>query len=73
MSFEARNSVQLTFQQIQEVKFPTDLMGPDRYTRDFKYPHNQKSAGVKSETESHEYLQRLLDSVFPGTFVSGMP
>ncbi|GFW11997.1 transposase [Trichonephila clavipes] len=25
------------------------LDGPDRYTRDFKYPHNQKSAGVKSE------------------------
>ncbi|GFY27534.1 hypothetical protein TNCV_2071531 [Trichonephila clavipes] len=24
------------------------LDGPDRYTRDFKYPHNQKSAGVKS-------------------------
>ncbi|GFW05699.1 uncharacterized protein TNCV_3407651 [Trichonephila clavipes] len=24
------------------------LDGPDRYTRNFKYPHNQKSAGVKS-------------------------
>ncbi|GFW27167.1 general transcription factor II-I repeat domain-containing protein 2A [Trichonephila clavipes] len=24
------------------------LDGPDRYTRDYKYPHNQKSAGVKS-------------------------
>ncbi|GFW35409.1 hypothetical protein TNCV_2612081 [Trichonephila clavipes] len=24
------------------------LHGPDRYTRDFKYPHSQKSAGIKS-------------------------
>ncbi|GFW75119.1 hypothetical protein TNCV_448241 [Trichonephila clavipes] len=31
------------------VSFSSDrLDGPDRYTRDFKYPHNQKSAGVKS-------------------------
>ncbi|GFT90830.1 uncharacterized protein TNCV_3863841 [Trichonephila clavipes] len=43
------------------------LDGPDRYTRDFKYPHNQKSAGVKSgDRGGHGYLQRLLnDSVFP--------
>ncbi|GFX98916.1 hypothetical protein TNCV_1504921 [Trichonephila clavipes] len=34
------------------------LDGPDRYTRDFKYPHNQKSAGAKSG--GHGYLQRLL-------------
>ncbi|GFV92523.1 hypothetical protein TNCV_1744281 [Trichonephila clavipes] len=35
--------------------------GPDRYTRDFKYPHNQKSAGVKSgDRGSHVYLQHLL-------------
>ncbi|GFV19338.1 hypothetical protein TNCV_4240661 [Trichonephila clavipes] len=34
------------------ASFSSDrLDGPDRYTRDFKYPHNQKSAGVKSETE----------------------
>ncbi|GFY12591.1 hypothetical protein TNCV_2447821 [Trichonephila clavipes] len=34
---------------------------PDRYTRDFKYPLNQKSAGVKSgDRGGHGYLQRLL-------------
>ncbi|GFX35795.1 hypothetical protein TNCV_745881 [Trichonephila clavipes] len=33
---------------------------PDRYTRDFKYPHNQKSAGVKSgDRGGHGYLQRF--------------
>ncbi|GFV58547.1 uncharacterized protein TNCV_2915361 [Trichonephila clavipes] len=49
------------------ASFSSDrLDGPDRYTRDFKYPHNQKSAGVKSgDRGDHEYLQRLLDSVFP--------
>ncbi|GFT50595.1 hypothetical protein TNCV_551851 [Trichonephila clavipes] len=37
------------------------LDGPDRYTRDFKYPHYQKSAGVKSgDRGGHGYLQRLL-------------
>ncbi|GFV45810.1 hypothetical protein TNCV_2321701 [Trichonephila clavipes] len=37
------------------------LDGPDRYTRDFKYPHNQKSTGVKSgDRGGHGYLQRLL-------------
>ncbi|GFX45433.1 retrovirus-related Pol polyprotein from transposon gypsy [Trichonephila clavipes] len=31
------------------ASFSSDrLDGPDRYTRDFKYHHNQKSAGVKS-------------------------
>ncbi|GFV21019.1 hypothetical protein TNCV_2280621 [Trichonephila clavipes] len=41
------------------ASFSSDrLYGPDRYTRDFKYPHDQKSAGVKSG--GHEYLQRLL-------------
>ncbi|GFV60515.1 hypothetical protein TNCV_3471501 [Trichonephila clavipes] len=31
------------------ASFSSDrLDGPDRYTRDFKYPHNQKSAGVNS-------------------------
>ncbi|GFW10852.1 hypothetical protein TNCV_4919711 [Trichonephila clavipes] len=31
------------------ASFSSDrLDGPVRYTRDFKYPHNQKSAGVKS-------------------------
>ncbi|GFX26740.1 hypothetical protein TNCV_1839131 [Trichonephila clavipes] len=35
--------------------------GPDRYTRDFKYPHSQKSAGVQSRDRGgHGYLQRLL-------------
>ncbi|GFU39289.1 hypothetical protein TNCV_3811331 [Trichonephila clavipes] len=44
------------------ASFSSDrLDGPDRYTRDFKYRHNQKSAGVKSEDRgSHEYLQHLL-------------
>ncbi|GFU03231.1 uncharacterized protein TNCV_2721191 [Trichonephila clavipes] len=35
--------------------------GPDRYTRNFKYPHNQKSSGVKSgDRGGHGYLQCLL-------------
>ncbi|GFV62261.1 hypothetical protein TNCV_985251 [Trichonephila clavipes] len=44
------------------ASFSSDrLDGPDRYTRDFKYPHNQKSAGVKSGNRGgHGYLQRLL-------------
>ncbi|GFW34371.1 hypothetical protein TNCV_220971 [Trichonephila clavipes] len=44
------------------ASFSSDrLDGPDRYTRDFKYPHNQKSAGVKSRDRGgHGYLQRLL-------------
>ncbi|GFS60746.1 hypothetical protein TNCV_2001521 [Trichonephila clavipes] len=44
------------------ASFSSDrLYGPDRYTRDFKYPHNQKSAGVKSGNRGgHRYLQRLL-------------
>ncbi|GFT73253.1 uncharacterized protein TNCV_459661 [Trichonephila clavipes] len=44
------------------VSFSSDrLDGPDRYTRDFKYSHNQKSAGVKSGNRGgHGYLQRLL-------------
>ncbi|GFV73992.1 hypothetical protein TNCV_5108331 [Trichonephila clavipes] len=37
------------------------LDGPDRYTRDFKYPHNQKSAGIQSgDRGGHGYLQCLL-------------
>ncbi|GFT32489.1 hypothetical protein TNCV_4484781 [Trichonephila clavipes] len=37
------------------------LDGPDKYTRDFKYPHSQKCAGVKSGNRGgHGYLQRLL-------------
>ncbi|GFT61287.1 hypothetical protein TNCV_1227371 [Trichonephila clavipes] len=37
------------------------LDGPDRYTRDFKYPHNQKSTNVKSgDRGGHGYLQSLL-------------
>ncbi|GFV67249.1 hypothetical protein TNCV_3670041 [Trichonephila clavipes] len=44
------------------ASFSSDrLDGPDRYTRDFKYPHNQKSAGVKpGDRGDHEYMQRLL-------------
>ncbi|GFS92875.1 hypothetical protein TNCV_1162531 [Trichonephila clavipes] len=44
------------------ASFSSDrLDGPDRYTRDFKYPHNQKSADVKSGYRGgHGYLQRLL-------------
>ncbi|GFX88651.1 hypothetical protein TNCV_832811 [Trichonephila clavipes] len=44
------------------ASFSSDrLDGPDKYTRDFKYPHNQKSAGVKSGNRGgHGYLQRLL-------------
>ncbi|GFW93784.1 hypothetical protein TNCV_4220651 [Trichonephila clavipes] len=34
---------------LQIVSFSSDrLDGPDRYTRDFKYLHNQKCAVVKS-------------------------
>ncbi|GFU85555.1 hypothetical protein TNCV_761751 [Trichonephila clavipes] len=40
--------------------------GPDRYTRDFKYSHKQKSADVKSGDQGgHGYLQPANDSVFP--------
>ncbi|GFT10626.1 uncharacterized protein TNCV_1943611 [Trichonephila clavipes] len=48
------------------ASFSSDrLDGPDRYTRDFKYPHNQKSAGVKSgDRGGHEYLQCLLTILF---------
>ncbi|GFW64342.1 uncharacterized protein TNCV_273661 [Trichonephila clavipes] len=44
------------------ASFSSDrLDGPDRFTRDFKYPHNQKSAGVKSGDRGvHGYLQCLL-------------
>ncbi|GFV43308.1 hypothetical protein TNCV_10061 [Trichonephila clavipes] len=44
------------------ASFSSDrLNGPDRYTRDFKYPHNQKSAGDKSgDRGGHGYLQCLL-------------
>ncbi|GFT74380.1 hypothetical protein TNCV_539281 [Trichonephila clavipes] len=44
------------------ASFSSDrLDGPDRYTRDFKYPYNQKSAGFKSgDRGGHGYLQRLL-------------
>ncbi|GFX31524.1 hypothetical protein TNCV_3444891 [Trichonephila clavipes] len=34
---------------LQIASFRSDrLDGPDRYTQYFKYPHNQKSDGVKS-------------------------
>ncbi|GFU53892.1 KRAB-A domain-containing protein 2 [Trichonephila clavipes] len=47
--------------RVQHVRISDRLYGPDRYTRDFKYPHNQKSAGVKSgDRGGHGYLQRLL-------------
>ncbi|GFW35516.1 uncharacterized protein TNCV_3071441 [Trichonephila clavipes] len=44
------------------ASFSSDrLDGPDRYTRDFKYPHNQKSVGFKSgDRGGHGYLQLLL-------------
>ncbi|GFX36227.1 uncharacterized protein TNCV_2065651 [Trichonephila clavipes] len=44
------------------TSFSSDRLDkPDRYTRDFKYPHNQKSAGVKSRDQGgHGYLQRLI-------------
>ncbi|GFW72229.1 hypothetical protein TNCV_702661 [Trichonephila clavipes] len=44
------------------TSFSSDRLDePDRYTRDFKYPHNQKSAGVKSRDRGgHGYLQSLL-------------
>ncbi|GFT69182.1 putative transposable element [Trichonephila clavipes] len=44
------------------ASFSSDrLDGPDRYTRDLKYPHNQKSSGVKSGSRGgHGYLQLLL-------------
>ncbi|GFU01644.1 hypothetical protein TNCV_1521851 [Trichonephila clavipes] len=44
------------------ASFSSDrLDGSDRYTREFKYPHNQKSAGVKSGDRGGDgYLQRLL-------------
>ncbi|GFT37693.1 hypothetical protein TNCV_3614861 [Trichonephila clavipes] len=50
------------FFSTDRIFFSSDkLDGPDRYTRDFKYPHNQKSAGVKSGNRGgHGYLQRLL-------------
>ncbi|GFV07533.1 hypothetical protein TNCV_1715181, partial [Trichonephila clavipes] len=55
------------------------LDGPrDRYTRDFKYPHNQKFMhGMLCHGETEEdvrYLQRLGCNICPpGTSVSGMP
>ncbi|GFW27232.1 uncharacterized protein TNCV_1376561 [Trichonephila clavipes] len=70
-----RHSRRVTIQQRQSAtsgcmedtsqriaSFSSDrLDGPDRYTRDFKYPHNRKSAGVKSgDRGGHGYLQRLL-------------
>ncbi|GFT12643.1 uncharacterized protein TNCV_5094191 [Trichonephila clavipes] len=44
------------------ASFSSDRLDePDRYTRDFKYPHNQKSVGFKSgDRGGHGYLQRLL-------------
>ncbi|GFT00322.1 uncharacterized protein TNCV_2738761 [Trichonephila clavipes] len=44
------------------ASFSSDrLDGPERYTRDFKYPLNQKSASVKSgDRGDHGYLLCLL-------------
>ncbi|GFU37804.1 hypothetical protein TNCV_1063441 [Trichonephila clavipes] len=40
--------------------------GPDRYTQDFKYPHNQKSASVKSGDRGGDLpAAPANDSVFP--------
>ncbi|GFU52215.1 hypothetical protein TNCV_3052361 [Trichonephila clavipes] len=42
------------------------LDGPDRYTRDFKYPHNRKSAGVKSmeALDNAEHLPFRYPSIY---------
>ncbi|GFV91681.1 hypothetical protein TNCV_4762461 [Trichonephila clavipes] len=47
---------------LQIASFSSDRLDrKDRYTRDFKYPHNQKSTGVTSGDRGvHGYLQRLL-------------
>ncbi|GFS85964.1 hypothetical protein TNCV_1219601 [Trichonephila clavipes] len=44
------------------ASFSSDrLDGLDRYSPDFKYTHNQKSAGVKyGDRGGYGYLQRLL-------------
>ncbi|GFU14921.1 hypothetical protein TNCV_191701 [Trichonephila clavipes] len=48
------------------IAYSDRIDGPDRYTRDFKYPHNQKSAGVKSgDRGGHGYAVPANDSVFP--------
>ncbi|GFW86005.1 hypothetical protein TNCV_1968131 [Trichonephila clavipes] len=51
------------------ASFSSDRLDePDRYTRVFKYPHNQKSAGVISgDRGGHGYLPAAPanDSVFP--------
>ncbi|GFU10499.1 hypothetical protein TNCV_4376031 [Trichonephila clavipes] len=47
---------------------PTDLMDRIDTTRDFKYPHNQKSTGVKSGDQGGQRVlrQRLSNhSLFP--------
>ncbi|GFT66405.1 hypothetical protein TNCV_3208461 [Trichonephila clavipes] len=53
---------------------PTYLDGLDRCTREFKYPHSQKSAGVRSGDQGdqgdHGNLKRLLMIIFPQTSVS---
>ncbi|GFU78156.1 hypothetical protein TNCV_1716101 [Trichonephila clavipes] len=49
------------------ASFSSDrLDGPDRYTRDFKYPLNQKCAGVKSgDRGGYVPAAPANDSVFP--------
>ncbi|GFS79301.1 hypothetical protein TNCV_4409541 [Trichonephila clavipes] len=50
------------------ASFSSDrLDGPDRYTRDFKYPYNQKSVGVKSRDRRSPWVPAAPanDSVFP--------
>ncbi|GFT42735.1 hypothetical protein TNCV_2345401 [Trichonephila clavipes] len=56
-------------------QFRTDLMDRQIHARDFKYPDNQKSAGVKSgDRGGHGYsLQCLLTILSSRTSVSGMP
>ncbi|GFX17600.1 hypothetical protein TNCV_3412001 [Trichonephila clavipes] len=75
MRLECNTSGCMEDTSLRIASFSSDrLDGPDKYTRDFKYPHNQKSAGVKSGNRGgHGYLQRLLTILSPRTSVSGMP
>ncbi|GFS93941.1 hypothetical protein TNCV_1326241 [Trichonephila clavipes] len=43
---------------------PTDLMDRIDYTRDFKYPHSQKSAGVKSGEPRRPWVPAALCARF---------
>ncbi|GBM26489.1 hypothetical protein AVEN_260249-1 [Araneus ventricosus] len=54
----------------------TKVVGEPLYTRDFKYPHNKKSLGVKSgDRVGHLNLQRRLitRSIFSESFQQERP